>query len=143
MASSIITFRNEDIIISATLQRLIERDWRTHELFFDLAEPFKAWLKFEMMITGTFGDCRHDRNVISFRADIVRRGYDGDVDIYFPSAHQSMAVSCEGPTILSANLRLWNYKLRRITVIRVRHGMCENANSLEQMTHNLHLSGKV
>ena len=36
------------------------------------------------MITGTFGDCGYDRNVIPFRADIVRGGYDGDVDIYFP-----------------------------------------------------------
>ena len=95
MASCIVAFRNEDIIIPATLQRLIERDWRTHELFFDLAEPFKAGLEFEMMITGTFGDRRYDRNVIPFWADIVRGGHDGDVDICFWLAKQSMAVSCE------------------------------------------------
>jgi len=51
MARRIIALRDEDIVIDAAFQGLEERDRRTHEFLFDLAEALEAGLELEVVIT--------------------------------------------------------------------------------------------
>jgi hypothetical protein len=71
MARRIITLGDEDVIIDTTLQRFVERDWWTEEFLFDLAETFKAWCEFQMVVGCGFGDGGDDGNVVTFRTDGV------------------------------------------------------------------------
>jgi hypothetical protein len=81
VAGSIIALREEDVIIDAALQWLVERNRLAHELLLDTAEPVKTGLKLKVMITIAFGDGRNNGNVVSLGADIVGRRYDCDINI--------------------------------------------------------------
>jgi len=82
MTCSIVTLRYEDVVIHTALQRLVKRYWCTHEFLFDLAQSVKARLELKMVVTRALSDSGDDGNVVAFGADVVRRRYNGNVDIY-------------------------------------------------------------
>jgi hypothetical protein len=50
VATRIVASAEEDVVARAAVQRLIDRDRWTHELFLDLAKTLKARLQLEMMV---------------------------------------------------------------------------------------------
>lgn len=46
----IVALRNKNIVIHATLQWLIQWNWRSHEPLLNLAQSVKTRLKFEMVV---------------------------------------------------------------------------------------------
>ena len=47
----IIAFRDEDVVIHATFQRLIKGNGRTHELFFNFSQSLQSWLELNVVVT--------------------------------------------------------------------------------------------
>lgn len=81
MGCGIIAFRDENVIMDSALQRLIQGNRRTHEMFLDLAESFKTRFELEMMVGRFFGNGGYDGNKISLGTDIVGRRHNGNIDI--------------------------------------------------------------
>jgi hypothetical protein len=71
VAGGIIALREENVIINATLQRLVERDRLAHELLLDAAKPVKTRLELEVVIAVALRNGRDNSDVVSFRANIV------------------------------------------------------------------------
>ena len=82
MAGSVIALRDENAVVDAALQWLIERDGWTHELLFDSSKTFKARRKLEVVVCIGLGDGGDDGDVVTLGADAVGAGDDGDVDVY-------------------------------------------------------------
>ena len=53
-----------------------------HELLLDLAEALQAGLQLEMVVGRRLGNGRHDGDPVALWADVVRRRYAGDVDVF-------------------------------------------------------------
>lgn len=81
MTGGVVALRDEDVVILAALNGLVERDGRSHELLLDLAQALKAGLELEVVIAVTLGNCRDNGNVVALRADVVRRRDNGNVDV--------------------------------------------------------------
>ena len=79
MTRSVITLRDENLIIHSTLQRFVKWNGRAEEFLFDLSETVQARLELEVVVAGAFGDGGDNSDVVALRADVVGRGNDGDV----------------------------------------------------------------
>lgn len=82
MTCRVIALGDKDAVVDATIHRLIERYRRPKELLFNLAEPFEARLKLEVVVAVTFGNRRDYGNIVAFGADIVRRRYHSNINVY-------------------------------------------------------------
>lgn len=71
VAGSIIALREENVIIDAALQWLVERDRLAHKLFLDAAKSVKAGLELEVVIAVAFRNRGNNSNVVSLWTDIV------------------------------------------------------------------------
>lgn len=81
MRCRVVTLGDEDTVLLATLQRLVDGDWRTHELLFNRTQAFKARLELEVVVDIVLGNGRDDGDVVTLRADVVCRRDHRDVDI--------------------------------------------------------------
>jgi len=78
----IVALGDEDVILLAALQRLVDRDRGTHELLFNLAQALKSGLELQVMVGIVLGNGRNDGDVVALGADIVCRGDHRNVDVY-------------------------------------------------------------
>ena len=67
----IVALGDENVVLLAALQRLVDRDRGTHELLLDLAQALKARLEFNVVIGILLGNGRDDGNVVALGADVV------------------------------------------------------------------------
>lgn len=81
MARGIVASGQEDIVIDATLERLVKRNGLTEELLLDPAKSIKTGLELEVVVAVRFGNGGHDGDVVALGADVVCGGDDGDVDV--------------------------------------------------------------
>lgn len=81
MRCGVVTLGNEDIVLLAALQRLVNGDGRTHELLFYGTQALKARLELQVVVSIVLGNGRDDGNVVALGADVVCRRDHGNVDI--------------------------------------------------------------
>lgn len=73
VACRIVALRDEDVVVAAILNGLVQWDGGTHELLLDLAEALEAGLKLEMVVAVTLSDGADNGNVVTLGADVVCR----------------------------------------------------------------------
>lgn len=81
MACGVVALREENVVVAAALQRLIQRNRLAHELLFNLAEAVKTGLELEVMVGVGLGNRRDNGDVVALGADVVSGRDNGDVDI--------------------------------------------------------------
>jgi hypothetical protein len=91
MARSVIALGNEDVVVDTALERLMQRDWRSHEHLLDLAEALEPGLQFEMVVGARLGDGRDDGNIVAFGANVVSGRDDRDIDIWRESSARELS----------------------------------------------------
>jgi hypothetical protein len=81
VASSIVALREEDVVVLAALEGLVERGGLANELLFNLAKTVKTRLKLEVVVGVGLGNCRNDGDVVALGANVVGGGNDSNVDV--------------------------------------------------------------
>lgn len=82
MTGGVIAFRNEDVVVLAALQWLVQGNGRTHESLLNSAESIETRLKFKVMIAESFCNGGNNSNIVAFGANIVCRRDNRDIDVY-------------------------------------------------------------
>lgn len=82
MACGVVALREEDVVVCAALQRLVQRDGLAHELLLDLSEAVKTGLELEVVVGICLSDSRDNGDVVTLGADVVGRRDDSNVDVY-------------------------------------------------------------
>lgn len=80
VAAGIVAPAQEDVVVLAGLQGLIDGDRGAHEFLLDLPEAVKARLDFEVVVGRGLGDRADNSDVVPLRADVV--GGRDDRDVY-------------------------------------------------------------
>ena len=81
MAGGVVALGQEDVVVGAALERLVEWDRLAHELLLDLAEAVETGLELEVVVAVAFGNGGDDGNVVALGADVVGRRDNSDVDV--------------------------------------------------------------
>jgi hypothetical protein len=126
MARRIVTLGDEDAVTPPTLQRLIQRDRRAHELLLDLSQTLQAGLQLQMVVGLGFGDGGDDGDVVALGADVVGGRDHGDVDVVF-----------------AADLGLRDDELEGVGLVGAVDGVVENADGFEEVADYLDFAGEV
>lgn len=71
MGGGVVALGNEDVVVGTALQRLVERNGRSHELLFDGTKTLKARLELDVVVGVILGDSRDDSNVVALGADVM------------------------------------------------------------------------
>lgn len=126
MAGSVVALGEEDVVLLAAVERLVQRDRGAHELLLDLAEAVEARLDLQVVVGVGLGDGADDGDVVALGADVVRPRYHGDVDV-----------------VLAADLRLRDDQLHRVAVVRLVDRVVEDADGFDQVSDHLGLVREV
>ena len=71
MARCVVALGDEDVVVDAALQWLVERDWWAHKLLFHSSEAFEAGCELQVVVGCRLGDRGDDGDVVAFRAHAV------------------------------------------------------------------------
>ena len=82
MACGVVALREEDVVVCAALQWLVQRDGLAHELLLNLAEAVKTRLELEVVVGVCLSDSRDNGDVVALGAYVVSRRDDSNVDVY-------------------------------------------------------------
>lgn len=96
-----------------------------------------------MVIGGAFCDGRDDGDVVTFGADIVCRGNDGDIDVCYTLGFVLATRVGFGHTVFTTNLALWNNQLQRVRIVSVVEGVVQDADCLQKMSSSSDLAWEV
>ena len=143
MASGVITLRKEDVVVIATLKRLVEWDRLAHELLFDLAEAVETRLKLEVVVAVALSNSGHNGDVVALGADIVGRRDNRDVDVYGLALVRSPLCKGRKHTMFASDLGLGNNKLQGVRIGSIGDGVVKNANGFKKMSSNARFAGEV
>ncbi len=81
MARGIVALRQENVVVVAGFERLVERNGLAHKLLLNLAEAVKTRLELKVVVGVGLGDGRDDGNVVALGAHVVGGRNDGNVDV--------------------------------------------------------------
>lgn len=82
----VVALRDEDVVLLAALDRLIQGNRSTHELLLNLTQALEPRLQLQVVVGIRLGNGGDDGNVVALGADVVSRRHHGDVDIWRESA---------------------------------------------------------
>ena len=71
MTGGVVALGDEDIVVDAAFQWLVEGNWWAHELLLDSSETLKARCELEVVICGSFGNGGDNCDVVALGADAV------------------------------------------------------------------------
>ena len=71
MAGCVVALGDEDVVVCAALERLVNGDRRAHELLLNLAEAVETGLDLEVVVRVGLSDGADDGDVVALGADIV------------------------------------------------------------------------
>jgi hypothetical protein len=81
VACSVVALREEDVVVGAALQWLVEGNGLAHKLLLDLAEAVETRLELEVVVGVCLSDSRDNGDVVTLGADVVGRRDDSNVDV--------------------------------------------------------------
>ena len=73
VAGCVVALRDENVVVRAAFERLVNRDGRAHELLLDFTEAFKTGLDLEVVVRVGLSNGADDGDVIALGADVVCR----------------------------------------------------------------------
>ena len=71
VAGGVVALGDEDVVVLAALERLVDRDGRAHELLLDLAEAVETGLDLEVVVRVSLSNGADDGDVVALGANIV------------------------------------------------------------------------
>ena len=71
MAGCVVALGDEDVVVCAALERLVNGDGRAHELLLDLTEAIKTGLDLEVVVRISLSDGAHNGDVVAIGANVV------------------------------------------------------------------------
>lgn len=71
MARGVVALRDEDVVVRAALERLVNRDRRAHELLLDFAEALETGLDLEVVVRVSLSNGADNGDVVALRANVV------------------------------------------------------------------------
>jgi hypothetical protein len=71
VAGGVVALGDEDVVVRAALERLVNRDRRAHELLLDFAEAIETGLDLEVVIRVSLGDGADNGDVVALGANVV------------------------------------------------------------------------
>lgn len=71
VTGGVVTLRDEDVVVNAGLERLVQWDWWAHELLLNGTKTLKAGCQLKVVVCGGFGDGGDNGDVVALWADVV------------------------------------------------------------------------
>jgi hypothetical protein len=71
VAGCIVALGDENVVVRAALEGLVNRDGRAHELLLNLAEALETGLNLKVVVRVSLGDGADDGNVVALGANVV------------------------------------------------------------------------
>lgn len=81
MASGVVALGDEDLVLGAVVEGLVQGNGGSQELLLDLAEALQTRLELQVVVCGRLGNGRNDGDPVALGADIVCGGNAGNVDV--------------------------------------------------------------
>lgn len=81
VAGGVVALGDEDLVLGAIVEGLVQGDRGSHKLLLDLAEALQTGLELQVVVRGRLGNGRDNGDPVALGADVVCGGNAGNVDV--------------------------------------------------------------